>query len=246
MNESIWVGFDSREVAAYAVMVNSIKRNLSKPIPISGIVLSDLQAHKIYNRPTKSFVYEGTRRLIDSLSVRPDYDGTMSTEFAISRFFVPHLAGSGWALFTDCDMIARADLNKLFALRDKTKAVQCVKHNYTPFQSIKMDGQPQTRYSRKNWSSVILFNCDHPSNSKLTLELLNTVPGKDLHQFCWLKDEEIGELPLEWNWLAGESEKVDNPFIVHHTLGSPCMVGYETAPYADEWNKQLIDWAIHQ
>lgn len=244
MNESIWIGFDSREAAAFAVAVHSIRSRLSRPIPISGLELSDLQAHGLYRRPTRAFIYEGRRHLVDDLSRREDYDGAMSTEFAISRFLVPHLAGSGWALFMDCDMLVRADLTKLFALRDPSKAVMCVKHNYTPFQSIKMDGQPQTKYSRKNWSSVMLFNCDHPSNKKLTLEMVNTLPGRDLHKFCWLQDDEIGDLPMEWNWLAGESEKVENPLVVHHTLGSPCMIGYETAPFADAWRKELTDWAV--
>ena len=244
MNESIWIGFDSREAAAFAVAVHSIKTRLSRPIPISGLELSDLQAHGLYRRPTRAFVYEGQKHLIDDLSRREDYDGRMSTEFAISRFLVPHLAGSGWALFMDCDTLVRADLTKMFALRDPSKAVMCVKHNYTPFHSIKMDGQPQTRYSRKNWSSVMLFNVDHPSNKKLTLGMVNTVPGKELHAFSWLADDEIGDLPMEWNWLAGESEKVDNPLVVHHTLGSPCMVGYESAPFASEWRKELTDWAV--
>ena len=245
MNDSIWIGFDSREPAAFAVAVASIKSRLSRDIPISGIVLSDLQAHGLYRRPTESVVNsDGHRQLIDVLSKREDYDGAMSTEFAISRFLTPHLAGSGWALFMDCDMLVRGDLAKLFAHRDPTKAIQCVKHNYTPIQTVKMDGQAQTRYSRKNWSSVMLFNCDHPTNRKLTLDMVNTLPGRDLHRFCWLADEEIGDLGLEWNWLAGESDPLPDPRIVHHTLGSPFMTGYENAPYADEWRDALARWAI--
>jgi hypothetical protein len=245
MKESIWVGFDPREAAAYAVAVHSIKSRLSRPIPVYGLVLSELQETGLYRRPTESFINsDGHKQLIDALSARDDYNGAMSTEFAISRFLVPHLAGSGWALFMDCDMLVRADLTRLFALRDPSKAVMCVQHQYAPIQTIKMDGQVQTKYSRKNWSSVVLFNCDHPSNRNLTLDMVNRLPGRDLHAFCWLKDEEVGALPLEWNWLAGESEHVANPRIVHHTLGSPCMSGYEDAPYAGEWRAELADWAL--
>jgi hypothetical protein len=245
MKESIWIGFDPREAPAYAVAVHSIKARLSRPIPVYGLVLSDLQECGLYKRPTDSFVNsDGHKQLLDLLSRREDYDGAMSTEFAISRFLVPHLAGSGWAMFADSDILVRADLTRLFALRDETKAVMCVKHNYQPIQTIKMDGQVQTKYSRKNWSSVMLFNVDHPSNRKLTIDMINKVPGRDLHAFCWLADDEIGSLPVEWNWLAGESHPVPNPLIVHHTLGSPCMSGYENAPYANEWRHDLAEWAL--
>jgi lipopolysaccharide biosynthesis glycosyltransferase len=245
MKESIWVGFDPREAAAFAVAVHSIKSRLSRRIPVYGLVLKELQASGLYRRPTDSFINsEGHKQLIDVLSARDDYNGAMSTEFAISRFLVPHLAGSGWALFMDCDMLARSDLTRLFALRDPSKAVMCVQHQYAPIQTVKMDGQLQTKYSRKNWSSVMLFNCDHPANERLTLDMVNKLPGRDLHALCWLKDDEIGALPIEWNWLAGESEHVQNPRIVHHTLGSPCMSGYEDAPYANEWRDELAEWAL--
>ena len=243
--ESIWIGFDPRETPAFAVAANSIKRRLSRPIPVNGIVLDHLQKSGLYQRPTSQFTDgDGYPRLIDVLSRRDDYDGAMSTQFAISRFFVPRLAGSGWAMFLDCDMLVRTDLSHLFAMRDPSKAVMCVKHNYQPIMTVKMDGQQQTKYSRKNWSSVMLFNCDHPANARLTLELLNSAPGRDLHRFCWLEDSEIGTLDLEWNWLAGESEPVENPLIVHHTLGAPCMTGYENAPYADEWRDELALWGV--
>lgn len=245
MKESIWVGFDGREAPAFAVAVHSIKSRLSRQIPVNGIVLADLQECGLYRRPTESFINsEGHRQLIDVLSRREGYDGAMSTEFALSRFLTPHLAGSGWALFMDCDMMARTDLSKLFALRDPSKAVMCVKHNYAPVVTVKMDGQPQTKYSRKNWSSVMMFNCDHPANRRLTVEMVNTMPGRDLHAFCWLDDADIGDLPLEWNWLASESEFIANPMIVHHTLGSPCLPGYEDAPYGNEWRRELQDWAV--
>jgi hypothetical protein len=146
----------------------------------------------------------------------------------------------------DCDMLVRDDLSKLFRQVENAyeqKAVWCVKHDYTPRDAVKMDGQAQTSYQKKNWSSFAMFDCDAPANKALTVELVNTAPGRLLHQFCWLADCDIGELSPEWNWLAGESDPIENPKVVHHTLGSPCMAGYENVPFADEWRKELNSWA---
>jgi hypothetical protein len=106
-----------------------------------------------------------------------------------------------------------------------------------------MDGQAQTRYARKNWSSVILWNVDHPANKALTIELVNSVPGRDLHRFCWLEDDLIGELHPKWNWLVGHSDPEIDPAIVHFTDGIPTMQGYEDSEYADEWRAELERWA---
>lgn len=245
MRKSIWIGFDPREAAAFAVAVHSIRSRLSADIEINGVVLDDLRRCNLYYRPTEKITNsDGHPQLIDLLSKRHDYNGAMATEFAISRFLVPHLAETGWALFMDCDMMIRTDINELFDLCDPDKAVMCVKHNQHAMQSVKMDGQVQTNYSRKNWSSVMAFNCDHLANQWLTVDLVNTAPGRDLHRFCWLGDAAIGELPMTWNWLAGESAAIDNPKVVHHTLGSPFMTGYESAPFADEWRAELADWAV--
>ncbi|TIU82677.1 MAG: glycosyltransferase [Mesorhizobium sp.] len=167
----------------------------------------------------------------------------MATEFACSRFLVPRLAKSGWALFMDCDMLVRADLQKLFALADPSKAVMVVKHDHRPRETVKMDGQAQTLYARKNWSSVILWNVDHPAHQALTTDLVNSVPGRDLHRFCWLDDAEIGALEVKWNWLVGHSDPEVNPSIVHFTDGVPTMPGYEDCAYADEWRAELERWA---
>lgn len=239
MKRSIWVGFDPREVAAFAVCKQSIRRHLSEHIPIYGLVLDNLKERGLYRRPTERRLNsEGRWQIWDEISGAP-----CATEFSISRFLVPHLAKSGWALFMDCDMLARADLVDLFDLADDSKAVMCVKHNHNPASTVKMDGQAQTRYARKNWSSVCLFNCDHPANKSLTVDLVNTAPGRDLHAFTWLADCDIGELPPEWNWLAGHSATDIDPKIVHHTDGSPCMAGYESVPFADEWRAELNRWA---
>lgn len=234
MPNSIWLGFDSREAAAVAVARRGATIYGGPEYPVHGVVLDDLREAGLYRRPTSRL--DG--RLYDMISEAP-----MATEHACARFLVPIIAGSGWALFTDGDVMFRRSLANLFALADPAKAVMCVHHRHEPPEGEKMDGQAQMRYARKNWSSVMLINCDHPANQRLTVEMVNEVPGRDLHRFCWLRDDEIGALPEEWNWLAGHSDPTINPAIVHFTLGTPDMPGYEDQPYADEWRRELRAWA---
>lgn len=235
MKQSIYVGFDPRETDAFAVAKHSILRRINLPIPVKGVVLTDLREGQLYTRPTS----RRDGQLWDDIS-----DAPMATEFACSRFLVPTLAKSGWALFMDCDMLVRRDIAKLFDLADPGKAVMVVKHHHEPPEGVKkMDGQVQTRYARKNWSSVMLFNCDHHANRALTVDLVNSVPGRDLHRFCWLEDHLIGELPPEWNYLVGHTKGVGDPAIVHFTDGIPSMDGYEDCEFADEWRAELRAWA---
>lgn len=232
---SIFVGFDPREVDAFVVTCESIRNKLKGWVSIEGLSLDDLIKQKLYYRPTE----RKDGRIFDVLSKREDYDGAMSTEFAISRFLVKEIAQGGLAMFLDADMLARANLEEAFKLCNLGKAIYCVKHNHVPVHETKMRGQVQTQYARKNWSSVFIIDCDHPANERLTVELINNVPGRDLHRFCWLDDDDIGELPVEWNWLVGHSPKIDNPKLVHFTEGVPSMNGHENDAYADEWRASL-------
>jgi lipopolysaccharide biosynthesis glycosyltransferase len=239
MNRSIWIGFDPREAAAFAVARHSIKRHLTQPIPVFGLVLSDLQQKGLYTRPMEMRPSAADRPVMwDVLS-----DAPMSTQHANARFLVPHLARSGWALFCDGDMLFRGNVARLFDRLDSSKAVYCVQHRHDPPAGEKMDGQQQTRYARKNWSSFVLFNCDHPSNKHLTLDEINSRPGRDLHRFFWLTSDEIGELGPEWNFLVGHTDPAVDPKVVHFTDGVPDMAGYESVPFADEWRREREDWA---
>lgn len=241
MRWSIYLGFDGRESDAYAVARASIRRRLNQPLPIYGLVLSRLKEGGLYYRPTEKRPSAADKPILwDVIS-----DAPMATEFSISRFLVPHLAGDGLALFCDADVMARADLGDLFrkAESDTSKAVWCVKHKHRPSGTVKMDGQPQTSYGRKNWSSVVMWNVDHPSNKALTVEAVNVWTGRDLHQFVWLRDDEIGEIGPEWNHLVGEVAPNPHARLVHFTLGVPSMAGYETCEFADEWREELNRWA---
>ena len=246
----IWIGFDPREAAAFAVARASVCANLPCPIPVKGVVLDELKNAGEYRRPTERRL----GRMIDVLSRTEDYNGECSTEFAVSRFFVPSMTEKlraslfaekvGWSIFMDCDVMARRGLSSLFDELDDSKAMMCVKHNHDPSSAVKMDNQVQTRYSRKNWSSVMAFNGNHPANKRLTTEMVNTLPGRDLHAFCWLKDDEIGDLPVAWNWLVGHSPAWVDPAIVHFTDGIPLFSGFENVPDADEWRGWLNRWAL--
>lgn len=224
---SIWIGYDHREDDAFRVLHRSIRMRCAAPIPISPIVQADLRKMGIYRR---SEMMRGNQRW-DLVS-----DAPMSTEFACSRFFTPYLAGMrGWALFMDCDFLARADIEQLFAEADPRFAVQVVKHPPMIGQGLKMDGQAQTQYRRKNWSSLMLFNCRHPSNLALCPAMINELPGRDLHSFCWLQDHEIGSLSPDWNHLVGISPPNPVARMIHFTLGIPRMAGYENSEHAAEW-----------
>lgn len=170
-------------------------------------------------------------------------DAPQSTEHANSRFLVPHLAKTGWALFMDGDMLVRRNIARVFEGLDGRKAVYCVHHKYDPPAGVKMDSQVQTRYARKNWTSFCLFNADHPANRALSPDYVNATPGRDLHRFAWLDDDEIGELGPEWNWLVGHSDPSIDPVVVHFTAGTPQMDGFENVPFADEYRAELNRWA---
>lgn len=180
-----------------------------------------------------------------ALPLLRDYQETHSdgsNAFIYSRFLVPHMQGfSGWAIFCDGDMLLRADIGELWAMRDESCAVMVAKHAYKTKHPRKYVGTSMETinpdYPRKNWSSVVLWNCAHPSNRVLTPAYVMGAPGSKLHRFEHLTDDEIGEIPRDWNWLVGEYEKRDDARIAHFTLGVPAIAAYKDADYADEWLK---------
>lgn len=217
MSLKVYMGWDSREEIAYEVARKTLLENASIDVEIHPIRLPDLVEKGVYNR---------------------EIDPLASTEFTYSRFLTPHLAGfEGWALFCDCDFMFFSDAAELLNYRDPSKAVYCVQHDYTPKNATKMDGQAQTLYPRKNWSSFMLFNCGHPSTRQLTVEAVNRESGAYLHRMQWAADDEIGELPTEWNWLEGWNEKPVSgfPHAVHYTSGGPWFDNYQDVEYADIW-----------
>lgn len=226
----VFIGWDPREQDAWHVCAHSMRRRSSRSLDIQPLMLEAVRVAGLYKRPT-------ARRngvLWDEIS-----DAPMATEFALSRFLVPHLAGyRGWALFCDCDFLWRDDVAELAAFADPNCAVMVVQHRHEPVERMKMDTQYQTRYPRKNWSSLMLVNCEHFAHAG-TLERVNRWPGLRLHQFQWLYDEQVGALPAAWNWLEGVSEPLPHVSAVHYTRGVPSMKGFEASAYADEWREEL-------
>ena len=211
MTLNVYLGFDSREPESYRVAVKSLHKHASQPVHVTPLRSDKLAEVGLLRRPQDT---RGQR--YDILS-----NAAASTEFAISRFLVPILAQTGWALFADSDVVFMDDVAKLFALADSRYAVMVVKHEYTPQEGTKMDGQAQLVYGRKNWSSVVLWNCDHPANKRLSLIDVQERRGLDLHRLYWLADSEVGALPAEWNWLVDVQPKPSAPKIAHFTLGTP-------------------------
>lgn len=218
----IFVGYDTREDIAYQVCKHSI---ISKQpeADVRPLKQQELRDAGWYTRP------------VDKLA---------STEFTFTRFLIPELTNfEGWALFMDCDMILTTDIKKLFDQADDKYAVMCVHHDYKVQEGVKMDGQKQTIYPRKNWSSVVLWNCGHPSNKVVTTDLINDpeTTGKYMHRFSWLKDEEVGELDHTWNYLVGVYNDYEKPNLIHYTEGGPWFENYRECEFADLWKKELFE-----
>jgi len=225
----VFIGWDPNESMAAVVAQRSMLTHVTGPLDVHALSLIQLRHQSLYTRPTE---YRNGH-LWDVISEAP-----MSTEHAISRFFVPYLCEyRGWALFVDGDVLVRGDLSDLFVLADPACAVQCVQHTaVVQGGTTKKDGVPQTVYYRKNWSSVMLFNCGHPANRALDLTMVNTLPGRDLHRFCWLEDWQIGVLPQAWNYLVNVTPWF-RAFVelAHYTLGAPNLPAHHHDPFADEW-----------
>lgn len=220
----IYLGYDPRETEAYEVAKESIRSRSSHPMSVIPLRLEHLP---MLTRP----IEHRDGKMWDPISQAP-----MSTEFAISRFCVPFLQDEGWAIFADCDIICWEDIKNLFDLADDKYAVMVVQQEQEGGPDTKMDGQAQLYYAHKNWSSVILWNCSHPSNKQLTLKRLNNWAGRRLHAFGWLEDQEIGALPQKWNWLVNVTR--GNPKqegIWHYTLGGPWFKDWEASVCDAEW-----------
>lgn len=225
--ERVVLGLDAHETRACTVA----RASLLAHTPKDAIQIRHINREVVspsYTRPTTTMP---SGQLFDDLSGAP-----MSTDHAIARFFVPYLYDyKGWALFCDGDVLFRRDVRELFAMADDRYAVMVVQHPPQVDEHAKKGGQIQQAYPRKNWSSVMLLHCGHPANRALTLDVLNAWPGRDLHAFAWLKDEEIGALSPAWNYLVGVNPPQTDPALVHFTLGTPDVPGHQRDPFADEW-----------
>lgn len=205
------IGFDQREAVAFHTFVQSVLDVTSVSVSFTPLVLNALPGYtETHSDGSNTFIY--------------------------SRFLTPFLTDfSGWAIFADGDMICRKDLKNLWDLRDDRFAVMVVKHDYKTKANQKYLGNKNENYPKKNWSSVILWNCEHPRNKTLTPDFVMSKDGKYLHRFSWLEESDIGELPREWNWLTTEYPDNYQANLLHYTLGTPCFKDYESSDMADVW-----------
>lgn len=220
----IFIGYDPREAVAYHTCANSIIRQSSQPVAIVPLALN------LFSDYTETHT-----------------DG--SNQFIYSRFLVPHLMGyTGHAIFMDGDMIVRGDIVELWEQRSGYYDVQVVKHDYKTRMTEKYLGSKNEDYPRKNWSSVILWNCNSHPNRRLTPEFVQKSTGAELHRFTWIEDSRIGELPREWNWLPDEYGPNLNAKLLHYTLGTPCFHEFATTPQGDEWHREhmLADYCLQR
>lgn len=213
----IWIGYDNQFEDNIKVLTTSIKNNCSIDFEINFLKLE-----KLSNILTRK------------------RDPLQSTDSAFTRWLVPYLQNyKGWGLYMDSDMMVRKDLKNLWLIRDQSKTIMAVKHKYQLTLDYKFNNNIQTNYKRKNWSSLMLFNCE--KCKYLSLEYVNRARGLDLHTFKNIKAKDIGSLPKEWNHLVG----IDSPkdaAIVHWTLGGPWFKEYSKTEYYGEWenlNRQI-------
>lgn len=231
----IFVGYDAREHDAYLVCRQSLLDYCNVPLMIEPLNHRMLRHAGLYHR--EWMLSDG--QFVDVADNRP-----FSTEFAFSRFLVAALCQwRGTALFCDCDFLWQANVKDLFDAFDPSFAVQVVQHDHVPDETVKMEGQVQTKYYRKNWSSLVLWNCDHPANLMLTPDRVNQERGQWLHAFDWLRPDQIGALDPLWNWLndpVWNDKPVDPwPKAIHFTSGGPWHKGHENVGFAGAWREVL-------
>jgi hypothetical protein len=208
----IFIGFDPRETVAFHVLTHSILARSTMPVSIIPLNLQNL----------------------GSLMTR-ERNPLQSTDFSFSRFLTPYLSNyEGWSIFMDCDMLVLDDIANLWNLRNNNYAVQVVKHNHVPKEDVKFLNATQTKYEKKNWSSVILFNNERCK--ALTKDYVNTASGLELHQFKWLENDDlIGNIPSKWNHLVGYDEPRPDASLVHFTIGGPYFKQWTDCEYAKQW-----------
>lgn len=208
---TVVVGFDQRESILYHTFCQSVLEKTTSVVQFIPLVNN-------------------------SLNFYTEDHGDGSNDFIYTRFLVPYLCNfSGIAIYADSDMIFRSDISELYRLFDKNKAVQVVKHDYETKMSIKYLGNENVNYPKKNWSSLIIFNCQHRANRILTPDFVRLKPGSYLHRFSWLGDDEIGDLPPVWNWLAIEYPENNLAKNIHYTLGAPCFIEFKETSMSAYW-----------
>ncbi len=211
---TVYVGYEPRQSLAYEVLRFSLESNSSEPLDIRPLRLDRLVRDIVFRRP---------------------HDPLQSTEFTYTRFLVPHLCGyKGRALYMDCDMLCLGDIAEIYSLDLAQVWLRVVKQSQVVTRATKMDGEIQTAYPRKNWSSLMLLNCE--TLTCWSKEAVETKTGEWLHRFRPIPDERIGSLPAAWNVLDRHDSDTR---MVHYTEGGPWLPGCQDHPYGRIWFEYL-------
>lgn len=231
----VFCGWDPRDITGYNVCRQSLMDHASIRVSFKPLIQWKLRRGKIFNRPYR---VDERGQMWDIRENR-----TFSTEFSYTRFLIPYLCNykDEWVVFCEPDMMWRADIAELLELTSRQKSLICVKHNHRPVETKKMNDIRQETYHRKNWSSLMVIN--PARNVELTIHRVGTSDKEWLHGLSWLRDDEIGELPEEWNWLEGWSSPDLEPKIVHYTRSLPDMTDQILA-YNDDWWKIADEFSI--
>ncbi|AXQ68675.1 hypothetical protein HOU00_gp450 [Caulobacter phage CcrPW] len=243
MTLHVFVGYDIREHAAWMVCRDS----LLNPIAYEGDAPLDVQVHPVSHRELRrAGVFDRPWRIDEKGQTWDERDGRpFSTEFSHSRFLVPSLAQAmgltGQVVFVDCDFMFMHSVVDMVDALDPTKLVSVVKHDFERIAAgTKMDGMSQSRYYRKLWSSLMVFNLDHEDAHLFHPHYANTWDGSSLHGFQPLTDAEIGDIPSEWNHIPGHSSANEVPSAIHWSFGGPWMPAYEKAAWAPLWRARYV------
>ena len=215
MKFNIYIGYDDQRNNIFKVCEKSILKNSKNNIEIFKIGNSILNKNIWYREKNK---YE-------------------STDFSISRFLVPFLSNfSGISIFMDDDFLWKCDVSDLMEFYDDSKSVMVCKHNYISKFETKWNSNKQINYARKNWSSLMIFNSKHFDCKNLNVKNVNEKSALWLHQFKWTDDKNIGQIPLNYNYLVGEYEENFNDIkALHFTNGCPIYDDSIKTRHSNEW-----------
>lgn len=199
----VFIGWDPSLQEAAEVCRHSLLKHSTIPLQVNFLKLNDLQEQKMIWTE----------------------DNEATTETTLTRFLVPHLSQyQGWSLYVDPDYVFLGDVRELFQSMEARYACAVVKVPYKPKQDTKLNGQAQSVYPRKCWSSLILYNCSHGKCKTLTPEFINQSKPNFLHRFEWLTGPEISGFNLEWQVIPGHVDPSLDPSAIkaiHFTEGGP-------------------------
>lgn len=250
MTYHIFIGYDEREHEPFQVAKHTLEKHAKVPFKIHRLHHRELRESGLFNR---SWTVDDKGQFVDNVDGKP-----FSTQFSHTRFLVPELwrnipdtDKNPLVMFVDCDFLWRSNIGKMFfdietkkQLSEGTAPVYCVQHDYKPQTTVKMDNVQQSLYNMKLWSAMMVFDMEHPDNSKLTPEVVNTETGRWLHNFGWIENQHtIGTVSENWHFVPNHSEsRTKSVDAIHYTEGGPWFKAYRNSKYSGLWLSEYNDY----